>query len=31
MSEPLYRYHFGSDSNSLTRYRLRWKGRVCRV
>jgi len=27
----IYTYAFGSDANAVSRHRLRWKGRPCRV
>jgi len=31
MSEQLYQYRFGNNKTPLGRYRLRFKGRVCRI
>ena len=31
MPEQLYTYRFGSARDAVSRYRLRWKRRVCRV
>jgi hypothetical protein len=29
--QALYVYFFGSQANEVSRHRLRWKGRVCRL
>lgn len=31
MSERSYVFRWGSNANAVSRYRLRWKNRTCRV